>query len=134
MNFLAKNNGKKMKNKSINLQRTESLLEELIPEALSSLNDHRITSLTITEVDCKNGKYDAKVYYDGSDFDKNEQKEIRVALRKANGAIKSYILGATSWYKCPDFTFLVDDMMEKRAHMEDLFSQIASKKESDKEE
>jgi len=122
-----------MNNKSVNLQRTESLLEELIPEALSSLNDHRIVSLTITEVDCKNGKYDAKVYYDGSDFDKAELKEIRMALRKANGAIKSYILGATSWYKCPDFTFLVDDMMEKRARMEDLFSQISKPNKTDKE-
>jgi len=123
-----------MKNKSVNLQRTESLLEELIPEALSSLNDNRITSLAITEVDCKNGKYDAKVYYDGSDFDKVELKEIRVALRKANGAIKSYILGATSWYKCPDFTFLVDDMMEKRAKMEDLFAQISKDKKTEEKE
>jgi len=115
-------------NKSVNLQRTESLLQELIPEALSSLNDNRITSLTITEVDCKNGKYDAKVYYDGSDYDKAELKEIRQSLRKANGAIKNYVLGATSWYKCPNFTFLVDDMMEKRARMEDLFAQISTKK------
>ena len=122
-----------MKNKSVNLQRTQSLLEELIPEALSSLNDHRISSLTITEVDCKNGKYDANVYYDGSDFDKAELKEIRISLRKANGAIKSYILGATSWYKCPDFTFLVDDMMEKRARMEDLFSQISNDSKKDEE-
>ena len=115
-----------MNNKSINLQRTQSLLEELIPEALSSLNDNRITSLTITEVDCKNGKYDARVYYDGNDYSKDELKEIRQSLRKANGAIKSYILGATSWYKCPNFTFLVDDMMEKRANMESLFAQIAT--------
>ena len=122
-----------MNNKSVNLQRTQSLLEELIPEALSSLNDNRISSLTITEVDCKNGKYDANVYYDGSDFDKAELKEVRIALRKANGAIKSYILGATSWYKCPDFTFLVDDMMEKRARMEDLFSQISKSSNKDEE-
>ena len=123
-----------MTNKSVNLQRTESLLEELIPEALSSLNDKRIASLTITDVDCKNGKYDAKVYYDGSDFDKTELKEIRQSLRKANGVIKSYVLSATSWYKCPNFTFLVDDMMEKRSRMEDLFSQIATKKPTEIEE
>ena len=122
-----------MTNKSVNLQRTESLLLELIPEALSSLNDNRITSLAITEVDCKNGKYDAKVYYDGSDYDKLELKEIRQSLRKANGAIKSYVLGATSWYKCPNFTFLVDDMMDKRARMEDLFAQISTKKLNEEE-
>jgi len=120
-------------NKSVNLQRTESLLSELIPEALSSLNDNRITSLTITEVDCKNGKYDAKVYYDGADFNKDELKAIRQSLRKANGAIKSYVLGATSWYKCPNFTFIIDNMMEKRAKMEDLFAQIATTNKNEEE-
>ena len=48
---------------------------ELIPEALSNLDDNRINSLPITEVNCKNGKYDAIVYFDGSDYDKNEIKE-----------------------------------------------------------
>ena len=123
-----------MNNKSINLQRTQSLLEELIPEALSSLNNSKLHGITITEVDCKNGKYDARVYYDGSDHDKIEAKEVRMALRKANGAIKSYILGATSWYKCPNFTFLVDDMMEKRANMENLFAQISKSSKNKTEE
>ena len=122
-----------MNNKSVNLQRTESLLMELIPEALSSLNDSRIKSLTITDVDCKNGKYDAKVYYDGSDYSDDELKDIRICLGKANGRLKSYILNATSWYKCPDFTFLVDDMMDKRAKMEDLFLQISKESKKDKE-
>lgn len=36
--------------KSVNLQRTESLLMELIPEALSNLDDYRINSLPITGV------------------------------------------------------------------------------------
>ena len=118
-----------MKNKSVNLQRTESLLEELIPEALSSLNDNRITSLAITEVDCKNGKYDAKVYFDGSDFDNAELKVIRATLRKVNGRIKSYILNATGWYKCPNFEFIKDEDIEKSKRLEDLFAQIATKDE-----
>lgn len=117
-----------MKDKSINLQRTESLLKELIPEALGQLNDDFINGLAITDVDCKNGKYDATVYFDGSDYDKVELKVIRTGLRKANGRIKSYILNATGWYKCPNFEFQVDDMLEKRARMEDLFSQIAKDK------
>ncbi len=117
-----------MKDKSINLQRTESLLMELIPEALGSLDDGLINGLTITEVDCKNGKYDAKVYFDGSDFDNGEIKLIHKSLRRANGAIKSYILGATSWYKCPNFEFIVDDMLEKKARLDELFAQIEKKK------
>ena len=101
---------------------------ELIPEALGSLEDETINGLTVTEVDCKNGKYDAKVYYDGSDFDNSELKLVRASLRRANGAIKSYILGATGWYKCPNFTFLVDDMIEKRTRLDELFAQIEKEK------
>jgi len=114
-----------MNNKSINLQRTQSLLMELIPEALSSLGNRKINSLTITDVDCKNGKYDAKVYFDGSDYSNVELKEIRIALRKANGIIKSYILNSTSWYKCPDFTFIKDNDLEKNMRIDELFAKIS---------
>jgi ribosome-binding factor A len=123
-----------MKDKSINLQRTQSLLMELIPEALGQLNDDLINGLAITDVDCKHGKYDAKVYFDGSDYNNQELKLIRMALRRANGRIKSYILNATGWYKCPNFEFAVDDMLEKRNRMEDLFSQIAKTKKTDESE
>ena len=106
--------------KSINLQRTESLLMELIPEALSNLDDVRINSLPITGVNCKNGKYDAIVYFDGSDYDKAELKEIVSLLNRANGRIKTHILASTGWYKCPNFTFMNDTSLEKSKHIEDL--------------
>ena len=114
--------------KSINLQRTESLLLELIPEALSNLMDNRINSLPITAINCKNGKYDAIVYFDGSDFDKNEIKELIALLNKANGRLKTHILASTGWYKCPNFTFLHDTSLEKSKHMETLFAQIRKTK------
>jgi ribosome-binding factor A len=120
-----------MNNKSINLQRTQSLLMELIPEALSELSDSRINSLTITEVDCKNGKYDARVYFDGNDFTKEELRDINSALRKASSRIKSYCLNSTGWYKCPNFTFIKDDMIEQQNHIEDLFAKIASNKKEE---
>ena len=114
--------------KSVNLQRTESLLMELIPEALATLNDTRINSLPITAVNCKNGKYDAIVYYDGSDYKKTEHQAINKLLTKASGAIKSYCLNSTGWYKCPDFKFKADNGLEKSLNIESLFSQIKSKK------
>ena len=117
-----------MNNKSVNLQRTESLLKELIPEALAELSDFRINSLTITDVDCKNGKYDARVYFDGTDLSKDELKDVRQLLKKASSRIRSYCLSATGWYKCPNFEFIKDEMVEKNLRMEDLFAQIASKK------
>lgn len=120
--------------KSINLQRTESLLMELIPQALSNLVDERINSLPITGVNCKNGKYDAVVYFDGSDFSKDEIKTIISLLNKANGRIKSNVLASTSWYKCPNFTFVNDTSLEKSKHIEDLFAQIRKTKSNIKEE
>lgn len=113
--------------KSVNLQRTESLLMELIPEALATLNDERIKGLAVTEVNCKNGKYDATVYYDGSDFSKQEQKILNQLLNKANGQIKSYCLSATGWYKCPNFKFKADDKLEESMHLESLFEKIKKK-------
>jgi len=97
---------------------------ELIPQALSQLNDTRINSLAITGVNCKNGKYDAIVYFDGSDFNKEEIHSIIQVLNKANGRIKSDVLSSTSWYKCPNFKFEVDTTLEKSKHIEKLFSQI----------
>ena len=69
--------------------------------ALSSLADTRINSLPITGVNCKNGKYDAIVYFDGSDYDKEEIKSIIEALNKANGRIKTDVLIVTSECKIP---------------------------------
>ena len=113
-----------MADKSINLQRTESLLMELIPEALSELSDERINSVPITGVDCRNGKYDATVYFDGNDFNEEEREIIAKLLTKASGSIKSYCLSATSWYKCPNFKFVHDTSLERSNKIEELFAQI----------
>ena len=120
--------------KSINLQRTESLLMELIPQALSQLQNSKINSLPITGVNCKNGKYDAIVYFDGSDFDKNEVKEVIESLKKTNGRIKSDVLASTGWYKCPNFKFELDTSLEKSKKIEDLFAKIKKDKTKSEEE
>ena len=54
-------------------------------------------------------------------------------MRKASSRIRSYCLNATGWYKCPNFEFIKDEMVEKNLRMEDLFSQIASKKTTEEE-
>ncbi|WP_320035999.1 30S ribosome-binding factor RbfA [Halarcobacter sp.] len=103
---------------------------ELVPEALSTLSDERIRSLPITGVNCKNGKYDATVYFDGSDFSDKEIPGIISALTKANGRIKSYVLSSTGWYKCPTFKFVNDKSLESSKSIEDLFRQIEKEKKS----
>jgi len=104
---------------------------ELVPEALSTLSDSRINSLPITAVNCKNGKYDAIVYFDGSDFEEKEIPGVISALTKANGRIKSYVLASTGWYKCPTFKFINDTSLESSRNIEDLFRQIENTKKSE---
>lgn len=103
---------------------------ELVPEALATLSDSRINSLPITGINCKNGKYDALVYFDGSDFALKEIPSVVSTLTKANGRIKSYILASTGWYKCPTFKFVNDTSLESSKNIENLFKQIQKKSES----
>jgi ribosome-binding factor A len=86
-----------MSNKSIKVQRKESILVELLNEALSTLNDSRLNSLTVLEVVCSRGASDAKVYLEKSLLTKDEQKEALKLLRKANGLISKYCLESTGW-------------------------------------
>ena len=48
----------------IKQQKTESILKEIIPEALASLSDERLHGLVVTNVVCSRGRSDAKVYFD----------------------------------------------------------------------
>ncbi|MGM0622782.1 MAG: 30S ribosome-binding factor RbfA [Campylobacterota bacterium] len=110
--------------KSIKLAKVESLLKEVLPEALATLDDKELSGLSVLDVRCSKGKYDAKVYLDKSFFSPKEQKELQKRLKKANGLIKAYVLNATSWYRCPEFNFIFDDVVDKTMHLEQLFKQI----------
>jgi len=45
----------------IKRKRTESVLREIIPEALATLDDSRINSLLVTEVVCSRGRSDEQL-------------------------------------------------------------------------
>lgn len=111
-------------NKSVKLAKVESLLKEVLPEALASLDDEELVSLTVLDIKCSKGKYDAKVYLDTGLLTQKEQNEIIKRLKKASGVLKAYVLNATSWYRCPDFNFTFDDEVEKVMHLEELFKKI----------
>jgi len=113
-----------MSKKTIKVQRKESILVELLNEALSTLNDSRVNSLTVLEVVCSRGASDAKVYLEKSLLSKDEQKEALKLLRKANGIISKYCLESTGWYKSPNFTYTFDELFEKENKMEELFERI----------
>jgi ribosome-binding factor A len=118
-------------NKSVKLKRTESILREIISEALTTLNDSMLKSLAVTEVDCKRGKYDADVYLDQSFFNKEEKEYILKHLKKVRGYLENYTLQNEGWFRCPKFHFKFDDKLQKRQKTEELFSKIEKELKND---
>jgi len=120
-----------MREEEIKRKRTESRLVELIPEALSTMNDNRINGLSVTEVVCSRGRYDAKVYLDKSYLDEKEQREALKQLRVVSGYLSTYIRESEGWFKAPKFTFEFDDQLERITKIENLFKEIAKRKTED---
>ena len=113
-----------MSEKSIKVQRKESILVELLNEVLSTLNDSRLNSLHVLDVVCSKGASDAKVYLEKSILTPKEQKEVLKLIKKANGLISRYCLESTGWYKVPKFTYPFDELFERENKMEELFAKI----------
>lgn len=109
----------------IKVKRTESILEELIPEGLSQLNDNRLHEIDIVEVKCSKGRSDAKVFIDPSYFNEEEKRAILRQLRKARPIVENYCLKDQGWFKCPKLTFEFDEHLKKTQNIEELFKKIA---------
>jgi ribosome-binding factor A len=114
--------------KSIKVQRKESLLKEIIPEALSQMNDGRIRGLNVVDVVCSRDGSDAKVYLEKSYLNEKEQRQALKQLKQARGYIQNYCLKSTGWYKVPNLSFTFDDLLERENKMEELFEKIKKEK------
>jgi len=110
--------------KSVKLKRTESVLKEILSEAIATLSDGLLKSVVITEVDCKRGKYDADVYIDQTFMDDEEKIYIKKHLKKVRGYLENYTLQNEGWFRCPKFHFKFDDRMQKKEKYDMLFSKI----------
>jgi ribosome-binding factor A len=122
-----------MTQEEIKRHRVESVLKEIIPEALGSLDDERINGLSVTDVVCSKGRSDAKVYLDKSFLNPKEQGEALKQLRTVAGYIQNHCKQSEGWFKAPRFTFEFDEQLEKQSRMEELFKQINTKKEEAEE-
>ncbi|MCW8954459.1 MAG: 30S ribosome-binding factor RbfA [Sulfurimonas sp.] len=109
----------------IKLKRTESVLLELIPEALGSLNDKRLHEINVIEVKCSRGKSDAKVFLDPASFSDQEKRDYLKLLRKARPIIETFCLKDQGWFRSPKLTFEFDEQLKKSQNLEELFKKIA---------
>jgi len=113
-----------MTTEEIKRKRTDSILRELIPEALSHLGDERLRGLTVTEVVCSKGRSDADVYLDPSGIDEVEQRQILKQLKKVTRGLEAYCLKAEGWYKTPKFHFKFDKELDRIKRIDELFAKI----------
>ncbi|KAA6226259.1 MULTISPECIES: 30S ribosome-binding factor RbfA [unclassified Campylobacter] len=107
--------------------RTESILKELIPEALANLDNESLKTLCVTDVECKKGRYDAFVYLDKMFLNEHEQEQILNQLKKAAKTLQNYCMSEQGWYRCPNFHFKFDDRLEYQNHMNELFEKIKNR-------
>jgi len=115
----------------IKLRRTESVLKELIPEAISLLNDKRLHLLDVIDIRCSKGRDDAKVYLDPSLFDEQEQQQMIQLIHKARATIQEHCAHEQGWFRSPKLTFVFDDSFEKSQNIERLFAKIAKEKKGE---
>ena len=115
----------------IKIKRTESVLLELIPQALGQMNDKRLHELNVIEVSCSRGKSDAKVYINPYNLTEQEKRDYLKLLRNARPIVETYCLKDQGWYRCPKFTFEFDEQIAKSKNIDDLFSKIANRKKTE---
>ncbi len=115
----------------IKLKRYDSILGELIPEALSQLSDARLRELDVIEVKCSKGRSDAKVYLDPHDYTEQERNEFLRQLKKARPIIENHCMKDQGWFRSPKLSFEFDDQLEKSQKIEDLFKQIAKERKDE---
>jgi ribosome-binding factor A len=115
----------------IKVKRTESVLQELIPEAFSSLNDARMHELDVIEVKCSHGRSDAKVYIDPQFFTDEEKNFYLRQLKKVAPIIEDYCMKDQGWFKSPKLTFVFDDQLQKSQGIEELFKRIEKERKDE---
>ena len=123
-----------MTQEEIKRHRVESVLKEIIPEALGTLDDERINGLSVTDVVCSKGRSDAKVYLDISFLNEKEQNEALRQLRSVTGYLQNHCKQSEGWFKAPRFTFEFDHQLEKVSRIEDLFKQIEGRNKGENDE
>lgn len=108
--------------------------KEAVADAISSLNDKTISTLTVVEVKVARGKSDATVYLDGAGFTQEEKDQRVSRLKKASGFITKHCLATMGKYKIPNLKFVMDDSTETLSKMDELFKRIKDERRNSKED
>ncbi len=122
-----------MTHEEIKRHRVESVLKEIIPSALATLDDPMINTLNVTDVVCSKGRSDARVYLDKTLINEDEQKIILKKLHSLSSYIQNHCKQTEGWFKAPYFTFEFDTQLDNINKMEELFAKMHKEIKGDNE-
>lgn len=111
-----------MADKSIRVLRAESVFTELIGEAIGSLGNELLNSLSVAKVECARGLSDATVYILDEGFSQSEKQKILSGLKRSSSYIARYCTASDAIAKMPKLTYRFDDSLEKEKRLEEILS------------
>ena len=107
-----------------------TILQNLIQESIASLEDVKLSSISVSKVLGDKNSSDAKVYILHEDFDENE---ILKSLKKASNTIIGNAFISSGWVHFPKLTFFIDTSFDKQQRIEELFNKIKTSNDQDDE-
>jgi ribosome-binding factor A len=104
--------------------RAQNALYERLCEAIASLNDEELASLSALEAVLSRDKKDATALIDASGISPNDRPRLLSKLKKASGYLSGYIATAQGWRQAPALHFRFDDSLENAARLDEIFARI----------
>lgn len=111
-----------MSDKSVKVLRAESVMTELVGEAIGTLGNETLNSLSVIKVESSRGLSDATVYIMDDGFSDNEKQKIISGLKKSSSYIARYCTATDAMSKMPKLTYRFDDSLEKEKRLEEILS------------
>ncbi len=111
-----------MSDKSVRVLRAESTLTELIGEAIGSLGNEDLNSLSVVKVESARGLSDATVYIFDESFSDSQKQRILSGLKKSSSYIARYCTATDAISKMPKLSYKFDDSLEMEKRLEQILS------------
>lgn len=111
-----------MSDKSVKVLRAESVMTELVGEAIGTLGNEMLNSLSVIKVESSRGLSDATVYIMDDGFSDGEKQKIISGLKKSSSYIARYCTATDAMSKMPKLTYRFDDSLEKEKRLEEILS------------